>query len=63
VNYLTDETGLISLRGREFRMRLLDRQRIQEESEKWKIINTVLPVLLVLIFGAGLALYRRRRFR
>jgi ABC-2 type transport system permease protein len=63
VNYLTDETGLISLRGREFRMRLLDRQRIQEESEKWKIINTALPVLLVILFGAGLSLYRRRRFR
>ena len=63
VNYLTDETGLISLRGREFRMRLLDRQRIQVESEKWKIINTAFPVLLVIFFGMGLALYRRRRFR
>jgi len=63
VNYLTDETGLISLRGREFRMRLLDRQRIQEESDKWKIINTALPVLLVIFFGLGLGIYRRRRFR
>jgi ABC-2 type transport system permease protein len=63
VNYLTDETGLISLRGREFRMRLLDRQRILEESDKWKIINTAVPVLLVISFGAGIGVYRRRRFR
>ena len=63
VNYLTDETGLISLRGREFRMRLLDRQRILEESDKWKVINTAVPVLLVISFGAGVGVYRRRRFR
>ena len=63
VNYLTDETGLISLRGREFRMRMLDRQRILEESDKWKIINTAVPVLLVISFGAGIVVYRRRRFR
>jgi ABC-2 type transport system permease protein len=63
VNYLTDETGLIGLRGREFRMRLLDRQRIQEESDKWKVINTAVPVLLVISFGAGVGIYRKRRYR
>lgn len=63
VNYLTDETGLISLRGREFRMRLLDRQRILEESDRWKVINTAVPVLLVIFFGAGVGMYRKRRYR
>jgi ABC-2 type transport system permease protein len=63
VNYLTDETGLISLRGREFRMRLLDRQRIQQEGDKWRLINTALPVLLVISFGAGVSVYRRRKYR
>jgi ABC-2 type transport system permease protein len=63
VNYLTDETGLISLRSREFRMRLLDRQRILKESNQWKVINTVVPVLLVIGFGAGVGLYRRRIYR
>jgi gliding-associated putative ABC transporter substrate-binding component GldG len=63
VNYLTDETGLISLRAREFRMRLLDRQRIEEEGEKWKVVNTLFPVGLVLLFGAVVSVYRRRRYR
>ena len=63
VNYLTDETGLISLRSREFRMRLLDRQRILKESDQWKVINTLLPVLLVIGFGAGVGLYRRKIYR
>ena len=63
VNSLTDETGLISLRSREFRMRLLDRQRILKESDQWKVINTLLPVLLVIGFGAGVGLYRRKIYR
>ena len=60
---LADETGLISLRSREFRMRLLDRQRILKESDQWKVINTLLPVLLVIGFGAGVGLYRRKIYR
>ncbi len=63
VNYLTDETGLIQLRGREFRMRLLDRQRVLDESDQWKVINTAVPVLLVITFGAGVGIYRRKKFR
>ncbi len=59
VNYLTDQTGLMRLRGREFRLRLLDRQKIQSKSTKWKLINILVPVFLVALFGA--VVYFRRR--
>jgi ABC-2 type transport system permease protein len=62
VNYLTDQTGLMQLRGREFRLRLLDRQKIQNESVKWKLLNTLLPVILVILFGAGVFIDRKRKF-
>jgi ABC-2 type transport system permease protein len=62
VNYLCDETGIMDLRGREFRLRLLDRQRIQQEAVRWKLINTVLPVLLVILFGTAFHLHRKRKF-
>ncbi len=62
VNYLTRQTGLMSLRGREFRLRLLDRKRILEEAGFWKWLNTLLPVALVLIFGAGVWLVRKNRY-
>jgi ABC-2 type transport system permease protein len=62
VNYLTDETGLMKLRGREFRLRLLDRQRTDAEATRWKLINTLVPVIIVVLFGIATYLERRRKF-
>ena len=61
VNYLTDDDGIMNLRGREFKMRLLDRQKVANERVKWQIINIVLPMLLLL--GGGFAYNRWRRYR
>jgi ABC-2 type transport system permease protein len=52
----------MQLRGREFRLRLLDRQKIQNESARWKLLNTLLPVMLVILFGAGVHIDRKRKF-
>jgi ABC-2 type transport system permease protein len=62
VNYLADESGLIALRAREFKLRLLDKARIREEQSKWNIINTVLPVVLVLVFGVYFNYSRRKKY-
>ncbi len=60
INYLTDETGLIKLRGREFQLRLLDRKKIRDEELKWKLINVIAPFLIIVILGATVNIYRRR---
>jgi len=62
VNYLTDQTGLMALRGREFKIRLLDKKKSLDENLKWKLINSVLPVFLVIIFGLLFNYMRMRRF-
>ncbi len=62
VNYLTDQTGLMALRGREFKMRLLDKKRSLDENLKWKLINSLMPVLLVILFGILFNYMRMRRF-
>jgi len=62
VNYLTDETGIMSLRSREFKLRLLDRQKIRDEKLKWQLINVVLPILLVVIFGFIITFIRKRKY-
>lgn len=62
VNYLTGDGWFIPLRSKEFRIRLLDRNRITTEKEKWKIINTALPVAWVLLFGLVYNYIRKRRF-
>jgi ABC-2 type transport system permease protein len=64
VNYMTDKTGLMELRSREFKLRLLDKVVLGQKSQllKWKLINTLLPLLLVLISGLIIQVVRRRRF-
>ena len=62
VNYLTDQEGLIQLRTKEFKLRLLDRTKIREERLRWKIINTVVPVLVVIVCGIVYHFLRRRKY-
>ncbi|HEC42171.1 MAG TPA: gliding motility-associated ABC transporter substrate-binding protein GldG [Bacteroides sp.] len=62
INYLTDETGLMRLRGRELRLRMLDRKRTADEATKWKLINTIVPVLMVILFGILTWFERRRKY-
>jgi ABC-2 type transport system permease protein len=64
INYMTDDQGLISLRSREFKLRLLDKTRIRtaEMKLKWKMVNTVVPVFLILIFGLLFSILRKRKY-
>lgn len=62
LDYLTDESGLIAVRSREITLRLLDGQKVSEKRLWWQVLNTVLPVLLVLIFGVVQHLYRKRKY-
>ena len=62
VNYMTDESGLIKLRSKEFRLRLLDKTVIRTSRVNWQLINTLLPLLLVIISGLILNYFRNRKF-
>jgi ABC-2 type transport system permease protein len=62
VEYLLDDSGLISARSREIKLRPLDQERAFQEETKWQIINLGLPLLLLGIFGFTYAWLRRRRY-
>ena len=62
VDYLTDDSQLINLRSKEIEMRLLDKGRLVSEKTKFQIINTVIPILMVIISGIFQHIYRRRKF-
>jgi ABC-2 type transport system permease protein len=63
LNYMTDATGLISLRGREFKLRLLDRQKVSDEKLKWQLINLISPMILIILLGVSVDLYRKKVYR
>ncbi len=64
INDMTDDMGLIRLRARNFKLRLLDRTRIRLKKEqiKWQLINTLLPVGIIVLGGLGFNYYRRRKY-
>ena len=62
LNYLTDGPGIISLRSREMKLRLLDKTKISSQRTMWEIINIVGPVLIVVLTGLLLVWLRRRRY-
>ena len=62
VNYLLDDSGLLELRSKEFKMRLLDRPKIEKEKTKWQFINVVFPVMIILLFGSISFYYRKKKY-
>jgi len=59
VNFLCDDSGLISVRSRELKLRLLDSTKLNSQRLFWQLINTLVP--LFLIIGFGIAKYRLRK--
>ena len=51
IEYLTNPTGILSARSKTFVLRLLDPEKTENEKVKWQVINTVLPVVLILVFA------------
>jgi ABC-2 type transport system permease protein len=62
LNYLVDDNGIMELRSRELKLRLLDRSVIRTERFKWQIINIAGPVLIVIIAGIIYSMLRRRKY-
>ena len=64
VNYMTDDSGIMELRSREFRLRLLNREVTGQRSQalKWKLVNTLLPLALLLLAGVLYQWIRKRRY-
>jgi ABC-2 type transport system permease protein len=62
INYLSDETGIVSLRSRSFNIRLLDQVKIREEKLFWQLLNVLGPLLLISIAGLIFNLIRIRKY-
>ena len=62
VSYLVDGEGLIGIRSRELKIRLLDMNKINSNILLWQIVNVVVPSAIVVVFGFILAIIRKRKF-
>ena len=62
ISYLVDGEGLIEIRSRELKIRLLDMNKVNNDALLWQIVNVVLPSVIMIIFGFILAFIRKRKF-
>jgi len=62
MNYLCDDSGLITVRSRELTLRMLDSTKIESQRLFWQIMNVLLPLILVLIFSFIKLRIRARRY-
>lgn len=60
IDFMTDKTGIMASRNKEFVMRLLDPKKLEKEAGMWKWLNIGLP-LLILLLTAGIGQFLRRK--
>ena len=62
ISYLVDGEGIIDIRSRELKIRLLDQAKINKSRVKWQMINTLIPVGLIVILGIVMAFIRKKKY-
>jgi ABC-2 type transport system permease protein len=62
LSFLMDEDGVILSRNREITIRPLDKVRAENEKLKWQLINLVIPIILVILFGILRHYLRKKKY-
>lgn len=62
VLYLTDNDGWMELRSRTIKLRLLNKKISADDRIVWQLVNVMLPILFLLIFGVVYQVLRKKKY-
>jgi len=62
VQFLLDDNGLIQSRNKEIILRPLDKVKVDAERSKWQLINLLVPVIFIVLYGLGSNFLRKRKY-
>ncbi len=62
IDYLMDDAGLLPLKNKTIKVRLLDKKAAYESADTWKLFNIGMPLLLLGLFGFGFNYLRKRKY-
>jgi len=61
-DYLSNDDNLIALRNKDIKIRLLDKTALRSSKLNWQLINTLLPLALLVLFAIFQHYYRRYKY-
>lgn len=62
VDYLVNPNGVLGARNKDFTIRLLDKSKIATQKTFWQLINILIPIFLVIVFGSIYQWKRKETF-
>jgi ABC-2 type transport system permease protein len=63
VEYLTNPSGIMEARTKDFTLRLLDPKKVDSGKSFWQWMNILLPIALIAFFGFIYQLVRKRKYQ
>lgn len=51
LDYIVNPNGVLDTRSKDVTLRLLDKQAVSQQKNVWQLVNIILPILLVVLFG------------
>jgi len=62
IEYLINDADLSESKSKDYKLRLLDPKKINEQRTFWQILNLALPVILIIFFGIIYQWWRKRKY-
>ena len=62
LSYLLDDSGILNIKRKEITLRLLDKKLVKKERTFWQLINIVLPIMILSLFGMIFIFFRKRKY-
>ena len=62
LGYLCDDSGLMTVRSKKLKIRLLDKTVLKNDKFDCQLINTILPIGLILLFGLAHYFDRKKKY-
>ncbi len=62
IAYLINESGLMQAKAKDFKLRLLDSKKVDDQKTLWQMLNFLIPILLILAIGFVYQYIRRKKY-
>lgn len=63
IDYLVSRNKLYESRNKDFVLRLLDKTKVEAQRGFWQLVNIVLPILLIILFGVFFQWQRKNKYQ